>query len=113
MKMGAATRKVAIKTLHPEFSQDAQLVARFNRECETVIELAHPNTIQFFDFGALDDGTLFIVMEYIEGKSLASVMEQGLLDIGRVDKILKLVFSVRPRHLPIIWHALRRSARPR
>jgi poly-gamma-glutamate synthesis protein (capsule biosynthesis protein) len=32
---------------------------------------------------------------------------------GRVDKILKLVFSVRPRHLPIIWHALRRSARPR
>jgi serine/threonine-protein kinase len=87
-KMGAATRKVAIKTLHPEFSQDAQLVARFNRECETVIELAHPNTIQFFDFGALDDGTLFIVMEYIEGKSLASVMEQGLLDVPRVDKIL-------------------------
>ena len=87
-KMGAATRKVAIKTLHPEFSQDPQLVARFNRECETVIELSHPNTIQFFDFGSLDDQTLFIVMEYIEGKSLASVMEQGLLDIARVDKIL-------------------------
>jgi tRNA A-37 threonylcarbamoyl transferase component Bud32 len=87
-KMGAATRKVAIKTLHPEFSQDAQLVARFNRECETVIELSHPNTIQFFDFGSLDDQTLFIVMEYIEGKSLASVMEQGLLDVPRVDKIL-------------------------
>ncbi len=87
-KMGAATRKVAIKTLHPEFSQDAQLVARFNRECETVIELSHPNTIQFFDFGSLDDQTLFIVMEYIEGKSLASVMEMGLLEVPRVDKIL-------------------------
>ena len=87
-KMGAATRKVAIKTLHPELSQDPQLVARFNRECETVIELSHPNTIQFFDFGTLDDNTLFIVMEFIEGKSLAQIMEKGLLDIGLVDKIL-------------------------
>jgi len=87
-KMGAATRKVAIKTLHPELSQDPQLVARFNRECETVIELSHPNTIQFFDFGALDDGTLFIVMEYIEGRSLAAEMEKGLVEHVRVDKIL-------------------------
>jgi len=87
-KMGAATRKVAIKTLHPELSQDPQLVARFNRECETVIELSHPNTIQFFDFGALDDGTLFIVMEYIEGRALAADLERGAIEPGRVDKIL-------------------------
>jgi len=87
-KMGAATRKVAIKTLHPELSQDPQLVARFNRECETVIELSHPNTIQFFDFGTLDDGTLFIVMEYIEGRALAADLERGAIEPGRVDKIL-------------------------
>jgi eukaryotic-like serine/threonine-protein kinase len=87
-KMGAATRKVAIKTLHPELGQDPQLVARFNRECETVIELSHPNTIQFFDFGTLDDGTLFIVMEYIEGRSLAAEMEKGIVDPAKVDKIL-------------------------
>jgi serine/threonine-protein kinase len=88
-KMGAATRKVAIKTLHPEFSQDPQIVARFNRECETVIELSHPNTIQFFDFGQLDDQTLFIVMEFIQGRALAAELEQqGALDPARVDKIL-------------------------
>ena len=42
-KMGTATRKVAIKTLHPELGNDPQLVARFHRESETVIELRHPN----------------------------------------------------------------------
>ncbi|MDQ3035183.1 MAG: protein kinase, partial [Myxococcota bacterium] len=87
-KMGAATRKVAIKTLHPELSQDPQIVARFHRESETVIELSHPNTIQFYDFGELENGTLFIVMEYIEGRALAAEMEKGRIDVGRIDKIL-------------------------
>ncbi len=87
-KMGTATRKVAIKTLLPELGSDPQLVARFHRECETVIELSHPNTVQFFDFGELSDGTLFIVMELIEGESLADVLQRGALDPGRVDKIL-------------------------
>ena len=88
-KMGTATRKVAIKTLHPELSGDPQLVARFHRESETVIELRHPNTIQFYDFGELDDGTLIIVMEYIEGKPLAKVLEEeGAIDPGRADKII-------------------------
>mgnify|MGYP001385436252 FL=1 len=88
-KMGTATRKVAIKTLHPELSNDAQLVARFHRESETVIELRHPNTIQFYDFGELDDGALIIVMEYIQGKPLAKVLEEeGAIDPSRADKII-------------------------
>ena len=88
-KMGTATRKVAIKTLHPELSNDAQLVARFHRESETVIELRHPNTIQFYDFGELDDATLIIVMEYIQGKPLATVLEEdGAIDPARVEKII-------------------------
>jgi hypothetical protein len=90
-KMGAATRKVAIKTLHPELGGDAQLVARFYRECETVIELSHPNTIQFYDFGKFDDGTLYIVMEFIEGAALAQVLERQNgrgLELPRCDKIL-------------------------
>ncbi len=88
-KMGTATRKVAIKTLHPELGNDPQLVARFHRESETVIELRHPNTIQFYDFGELDDGTLIIVMEYIQGKPLAKVLEEeGAIDPKRADKII-------------------------
>ncbi len=87
-KMGTATRKVAIKTLHPELSRDAQLVQRFHRECETVISLSHPNTVQFYDFGELPDQTLYIVMEFIEGESLAHALERGPLDPSRVDRIL-------------------------
>jgi len=90
-KMGGATRKVAIKTLHQEMSGDPQLVARFYRECETVIELSHPNTIQFYDFGKFDNGTLYIVMEFIQGAALAQVLEEQHgrgIDVARCDKIL-------------------------
>jgi serine/threonine-protein kinase len=90
-QMGATTRKVAIKTLHQELSGDPQLVARFYRECETVIELSHPNTIQFYDFGKFDDGTLYIVMEFIQGSALAHVLEESQgkgLPVARCDKIL-------------------------
>ena len=89
-KMGGATRKVAIKTLHQELSGDPQLVARFYRECETVIELSHPNTIQFYDFGKFDNGTLYIVMEFIQGAALSQVLEQQGgrgLEVLRCDKI--------------------------
>ncbi|MEZ4256101.1 MAG: serine/threonine-protein kinase [Polyangiales bacterium] len=87
-KMGNATRFVAIKTLHPELSRDPQIVARFLRESETVIQLTHPNTIQFYDFGELPDKTLFIVMEYIEGESLAHTLLRGAIEPTRVDKLL-------------------------
>ena len=88
-KMGTATRNVAIKTLHPELSGDPQLVARFHRECETVIQLHHPNTVQFYDFGDLEDKTLFIVMEFIEGEDLSKrLSRQGHLQQPMVDKLL-------------------------
>ncbi|MBI5531521.1 MAG: protein kinase [Deltaproteobacteria bacterium] len=91
-QMGTTTRKVAIKTLHPDLSRDPQIVARFNRECGTVAELEHPNTIQFFDFGQTNDGTLFIAMEFLEGPSIAKILEtQGALESGRVEHIMKQI----------------------
>jgi len=91
-QMGTVTRKVAIKTLHPDLSRDTQIVARFNRECGTVAELEHPNTIQFFDFGQTPDGTLFIAMEFLEGHSIAKILETtGPMPPARVEHILKQV----------------------
>ncbi len=87
-KMGTATRSVAIKTLHTELINDAQLVARFHRECETVIDLHHPNTVQFYDFGELEDKTLFIVMEYILGEDLAHTLQRGAIEAERADRLL-------------------------
>src|SRR5580704_16961631 len=71
--LGTAKRKVAIKTLHPHLSRDAQVKARFEREVGTIAELEHPNTIQVYDFGANEQGILYIVMEFLQGKSLADL----------------------------------------
>ena len=91
-QMGTTTRKVAIKTLHPHLSQDPQIVERFNRECGTVAELEHPNTIQFFDFGRAPDGSLFIAMEFIDGQSICDIVEkEGPMPPARVEHIFRQV----------------------
>jgi serine/threonine-protein kinase len=91
-KLGNTIRKVAIKTLHEHLSHDPQILARFEREVGTVAGLQHPNTIQVFDFGKMDDGTLYIVMEFVEGKSVAGWLEtSGPMEPARVVNILKQV----------------------
>jgi serine/threonine-protein kinase len=91
-QMGTSIRKVAVKTLLKELSQDSQVVARFMRECGTVVELEHPNTIKFYDFGQTDAGELYIAMEFVDGKALADEIEQGgALSFERVDNIMKQI----------------------
>lgn len=80
--MGQATRPVALKTLRRELTGDPKVSGRFLRESEIVIRLAHPNTIQFYDFGQLDDGTMVIVMEYIEGHTLSDELRRGPLSLA-------------------------------
>ncbi|MBI4704263.1 MAG: protein kinase [Deltaproteobacteria bacterium] len=89
-QMGTAVRKVAVKTLLSELSRDAQVVERFRRECGTVSELEHPNTIKFYDFGQTAQGELYIAMEFVDGRSLCDAIEKdGALSFERVDKIMK------------------------
>lgn len=89
-QMGSTVRKVAIKTLHSHLSKDPSVLARFHRECGTVAQLEHPNTIKFYDFGATPDGTLYIAMEFVDGKPLSEVItREGPLEPERVIKILR------------------------
>ncbi len=90
-QMGSTVRKVAIKTLHAHLSKDPSVLARFHRECGTVAQLEHPNTIKFYDFGSTDDGTLYIAMEFVAGHSLADVLLKGPLSPERVIKIMRQV----------------------
>src|SRR6478752_2573518 len=91
-QMGTNVRKVAVKTLHPHLSHDPKILARFEREVGVISELQHPNTIQVFDFGKTETGLLYIVMEFIQGRSVAQVLEQdGPMDPQRVVKILTQV----------------------
>jgi len=90
--IGGTVRKVAIKTLHAHLSKDPKILQRFERECATVAELQHPNTIQLYDFGKTDDGILYMVMEFVQGESLAAVLEkQGALEPARTQHILQQI----------------------
>src|SRR5690606_29884412 len=90
-RMGSHLRKVAIKTLQPDLSHDAAVVSRFYRECGTVAQLDHPNTIKVYDFGKTDDGELFIVMEHVRGEALSDLIERGPLALDRTLSILRQI----------------------
>jgi serine/threonine-protein kinase len=69
-------RKAAIKVLLPEHSKKADLVNRFFNEAKTAASLRHPALVEVFDFGFLPDGSGYIVMDYLEGESLAARLER-------------------------------------
>jgi beta-lactam-binding protein with PASTA domain/tRNA A-37 threonylcarbamoyl transferase component Bud32 len=68
-------RPVAVKELVPEFATDPSFVERFRREAQAAANLAHPNIVGVYDWGT-QDGTYFIVMEYIDGPSLSQVIRR-------------------------------------
>ena len=63
-------RMVGVKILHPKLANRKDLVSRFRREARAMSQLTHPNTVKVFMYGELDDGSLYIIMEYLEGKNL-------------------------------------------
>jgi len=88
-QIAGITQRVAVKTLHHHLSQDAQIVARFHRECGTVAQLRHPNTIKVEDFGQTAQGDLYIAMEFVDGTSIGTELEQrGPMSPERVERIL-------------------------
>jgi eukaryotic-like serine/threonine-protein kinase len=66
-------RPVALKILYQELSDDPNFVERFRREAQAAANLSHPNIVPIFDWGE-EEGTYFIVMELVEGTSLAEVL---------------------------------------
>jgi eukaryotic-like serine/threonine-protein kinase len=66
-------RKVAIKILHDRYANDAQFVERFRREATHAAGLSHPNVVSIYDRGEAE-GSYFIVMEYVEGRTLKELI---------------------------------------
>jgi len=99
-------RKVAIKLLHPEMTKDENLVARFRREGMVLCNLRDAHTITTYDFDTTADGTLYIAMELLEGKSLHQIFhEQAPLEWKRVFKILiEMCSSLAEAHSQGIVH---------
>ena len=69
-------RPVALKVLFPELSVDQSFVERFRREAQAAANLSHPNIVSIYDWGQ-GEQTYFIVMEYIDGHTLSSLIRQG------------------------------------
>lgn len=82
-------RMVAVKILHPKLANRKDLVSRFRREARAMSHLTHPNTVKVYLYGELEDGSLYIVMEYLEGKNLnQTVRAEGPMPLERGLRIL-------------------------
>jgi len=81
-------KRVAIKVLHPAYSRTPDLVERFRREARAASRIEHPNVVNVTDFGTTIDGSLFFVMEYIEGIELGLLIHrEGPLAVVRTLRI--------------------------
>jgi len=82
--------RVALKVLHPEFASDPTLAARFRREASVLASLRNPHTVKTYEHGQAADGTLFIAMELLTGRSLQSELRtQGPLPWWRMLAIMR------------------------
>jgi eukaryotic-like serine/threonine-protein kinase len=82
-------RMVAVKILHPKLVDRKDMASRFRREARALSHLTHPNTVRVLLYGELEDGSLYIVMEYLDGKNLNQLVRQtGGLPLERAVPIL-------------------------
>ncbi len=72
-------RIAAVKLLHSYLGQDASMFQRFQYEAKAASNLNHPNVVAIHDFGVTDDGRSYLVMDYLEGEDLASILERDVL----------------------------------
>ncbi|HEY8924643.1 MAG TPA: serine/threonine-protein kinase, partial [Polyangia bacterium] len=86
-------RELAIKVLLPEFGGKDEFVRRFEREAESASRLSHPHIIAVTDFGRTPEGLLFLAMEYLDGRSLTSLIREGPLGVARALGIARQILA--------------------
>ena len=98
-------REVAVKVLRGDLANDEKFVKRFQREAKAASSLNHPNIVEMYDVGE-DDGNYFIVMEYVNGKTLKSLIKRrGALSLSEtIDIMLQLTSGIAVAHDSYIIH---------
>ena len=98
-------RRVAIKVLRGDLSNDEKFVRRFQREALSASSLSHPNIVEMYDVGE-DQGIYYIVMEYIEGKTLKQLIKKrgGLTLSEAIDIMLQITDGISQAHDSYIIH---------
>jgi serine/threonine protein kinase/beta-lactam-binding protein with PASTA domain len=98
-------RKVALKLLHRRFASDPEFVERFRREASSAAGLSHPNVVAVYDRGEWD-GTSYIAMEYLPGRTLKDVIRQEapIEPVRAIDFTLQILKAARFAHRRGIIH---------
>jgi serine/threonine protein kinase len=85
-------KRVAIKVLHPSLAADDKIVARFSREARAASRISHPHALNVTDFGESESGVVFLVMEFLDGKTLKEVIQsEGPMPLPRMVEIIEQV----------------------
>src|SRR5438105_12324664 len=85
-------KRVAIKVLRPSLALDNNVVARFSREAKAASRISHPHAVTVTDFGEDEKGVVFLVMEYLDGRTLKEIIKsEGAMDVPRVVEIIRQV----------------------
>ncbi len=102
-------KRLAIKVLHPDMSRVPEVVARFEREAMASGHIDHPNVASATDFGKLEDGSFFLVLELVEGKTLRAEIDDGRLEVKRALHILQQIAAplVRAHGMGIVHRDLK------
>jgi beta-lactam-binding protein with PASTA domain/predicted Ser/Thr protein kinase len=96
-------RRVALKVLHSRFAQDQEFVERFRREAESAAGLQHPNVVAVFDRGEVD-GTYYIAMQYLEGRTLKQLIDAGLTPEQAAGLVRQVLEGARFAHQHGVVH---------
>jgi serine/threonine protein kinase len=86
-------KTAAVKVLHPELSANQEIVDRFFNEAKATTTIKHPGIVDVFDFGYMESGHAFLVMEFLEGMSLAKRCAAGKMSEGEAAMLLRGVCS--------------------
>lgn len=102
---GVLGRTVAVKVMHPQTQEQQALAARFRAEARFAAQISHPNVVEVFDFGE-HDGLAYLVMEFIDGPTLAGLLEaRGTLPADVVRSVLcQLAGALERAHAHGIVH---------
>jgi len=91
-------KRLAVKVLHPEMSRMPEVVARFEREAMAAAHIDHPNIAAATDFGKTEDGSFFLVLEFVEGTSLRDrINKTAPMPVGRALNITRQIASALQR----------------
>jgi eukaryotic-like serine/threonine-protein kinase len=96
-------RQVALKVLHARFAQDREFVERFRREAEAAAGLQHPNIVAVFDRGEFE-GTYYIAMQYLEGRTLKQVIDAGVTPEQAAGLVRQVLEGARFAHRHGVVH---------